>query len=524
MSDDTHSPSTVPLAGSGRAPRPDARVGGGVAPGSRVEATIVLRRRAELDVGALPAPLSREQLASQYGASDDDVAALTSWARSAGLTVESVDQGSRRIRVAGDIETVARAFGTDLRQAELDGVSYRQRTGDLHVPAELADVVVAVLGVDDRPQARSRAIAVPRAEVSTSYTPPQLAKIYAMPDGADGTGQHISIIELGGGYADDELATYFASIGVPAPTVTSVGVDGGRNVPGGDPNGADGEVLLDIEVAGGIAPGATITVYFAPNTDAGFLDAVSQAAHADPTPTAISISWGQSEDDWTSQARTALDAAMADAGALGASVTVAAGDDGSADRTTDGAVHVEFPASSPHALACGGTTLTADPATGEVSSETVWGGTANGGATGGGVSAAFALPSWQQTAGIPARSGTSSTGRGVPDVSAAADPRTGYEVLVDGNRTVIGGTSAVAPLWAALLCRLAQALGKPLGLAQAALYAGVADGAVAPGFRDIVTGNNGAYTAAPGWDACTGLGVPDGQALLTALSRSTTTV
>jgi kumamolisin len=272
-------------------------------------------------------------------------------------------------------------------------------------------------------------------------------------------------------------------------------------------------VLLDIEVAGALAPGADIVVYFAPNSDAGFLDAVSQAAHADPTPTAISISWGQSEDGWTGQALQAFDQAMADAATLGVTVTAAAGDDGSADRVSDGNAHVDFPASSPHVLGCGGTKLVADTTSGTATSETVWNNGAGNGATGGGVSDIFALPTWQQAVGVPAAS-VPGTGRGVPDVAADADPSTGYRVRVDGRDVVIGGTSAVAPLWAALVARLAQKAGQPFGLLQPLIYAGVEAGAVAPGFRDITDGDNGAYAAGPGWDACTGLGVPDGQTLV----------
>jgi kumamolisin len=297
--------------------------------------------------------------------------------------------------------------------------------------------------------------------------------------------------------------------------VTWVGVDGATNVPGQDPNGADGEVLLDIEVSGALAPGAHIIVYFAPNTDAGFIDAVTTAAHATPTPAAISISWGQSEDQWTSQALTAFDQALIDAAALGVSTTAAAGDDGSSDRVTDGRPHVDFPASSPHALACGGTRLTADASTATVQSETVWNNGPGNGATGGGVSDVFPRPSWQANVGVP--SSAQASGRGVPDVAADADPQTGYRILVDGQEIVIGGTSAVAPLWAALIARLVQATGAPLGLAQPKLYDAITAGQVAPGFRDITSGNNGAYAAGPGWDACTGLGVPNGTALLSAL-------
>ena len=196
---------------------------------------------------------------------------------------------------------------------------------------------------------------------------------------------------------------------------------------------------------------------------------------------------------------------------------VASGDNGSGDGVTDGQPHVDFPASSPHALACGGTSLQADPATGVISSETAWNDGPNGGATGGGVSDVFALPAWQADAGVP-KTASGSTGRGVPDVAGNADPATGYQVLVDGNSTVIGGTSAVAPLWSALICRLAQATGSRFGLIQQRLYAGVLPAQAAPGFQDITSGSNGAYSAGPGWDACTGLGSPNGSALLTRLS------
>jgi len=425
-------------------------------------------------------------------------------------------------------------FGTSLeavtsQDSTGDEVSHRHRVGGLSVPAPLDGVVTAVLGLDDRPQASPR-FRTAAASISTSYTPPQLGAVYRFPAGTDGHGQTLAIIELGGGFAQRELDTYFASLGVAGPSVRAVRVDGASNKPGADPNGADGEVLLDIEVAGALAPGASIVVYFAPNTDAGFLDALSEAAHATATPVAISISWGQSEDAWTQQARTAFDDALTDAAALGVTVTVAAGDDGSTDRVTDGKSHVDFPASSPHALACGGTRLVADPATGTVASETVWNDGVGRGATGGGVSATFALPSWQTGVGVPRRAATTGSGtrrqsaaagRGVPDVAGVADPQTGYRVRVDGKDLVIGGTSAVAPLWAALVARLAQATGRRFGLLQLALYHAVTPGQVPPGFRDVTSGSNGAFSAGKGWDPCTGLGVPDGTALLAALEAGT---
>ena len=492
-----------------------------VAASTPLQVTVVLRRRQPLPE-PLPSVLSRAELRDRYGADPADIATVTSAVEAAGARVAAVDAGSRRMSISGPAAALEGLFGTSLSVVRAPHpsaggpVEFRQREGALSVPTGLAHIVTAILGLDDRPQARSRVQIAEAAAVSVSYTPVDLGKVYRFPAGTDGSGQTVAIIELGGGFAQSDLDAYFGGLGLTSPTVRAVGVDRAQNVPGNDPSGADGEVLLDIEVVGGLAPAADIVVYFAPNTDAGFLDAVSTAAHADPVPAAISISWGQSEDDWTQQARNAMDAAFADAAAMGVTVTAAAGDDGSTDRATDSQAHCDFPASSPHVLACGGTSLRADPTDGSVSSETVWNNGSGRGATGGGISSSFPLPSWQTGAGVPT-SGSTGGGRGVPDVSADADPRTGYQVLVDGSRQIIGGTSAVAPLWSALAARLAQALGRPLGLLQPQLYAGIHAGAPQPGFRDITAGNNGAFVAGPGWDACTGLGVPDGEALLLVL-------
>ncbi|MBV9180611.1 MAG: peptidase S53, partial [Acidobacteria bacterium] len=148
-----------------------------------------------------------------------------------------------------------------------------------------------------------------------------------------------------------------------------------------------------------------------------------------------------------------------------------------------------------------------------IASEQAWNElSSNEGATGGGVSEVFALPNYQQNANIPAAPNGFS-GRGVPDVAADADPQSGYSVLVDGNATVIGGTSAVAPLWAGLLARINQGLGKNVGHLNPLLYSSSGEST----FHDITAGSNGEYAARPGWDACTGLGTPDGNALYLAL-------
>ncbi len=500
----------VPLPGSERSPLHAGADAGPVDASERAELTLVLRRRAP----------------GELGAADEDVERVRTVLSGLGLSITSVHTASRRVMVAGTIGELAEAFGTSVRLAQTGGVTHRYREGALYLPESLDGIVEAVLGLDNRPQARPRfrpaaagAAGSPgpaAAAQPTSYSPDRVASIYQFPAGSDGSGQIVAVLEFGGGFSTSDLSAYFGGLGIPVPSISAVSVDNADNQPGSDPQGADVEVALDIDVIGAAAPGATQLVYFAPNTDRGFVDAVSDAAHATPTPVAISISWGQSEDQWTAQGRTALDNAIADACALGVTVTVAAGDSGSSDGVSDGSAHCDFPASSPNALACGGTRLEA-AADGSITSETVWNDGAGGGAGGGGVSDVYPVPDWQSTAGVPASAADGGGGRGVPDVAGNADPQTGYQLMADGKAQVVGGTSAVAPLWAALIARLAQATGTRFGLIQPTLYAGITPGTGVPGFNDIVSGNNGAYSAGPGWDACTGLGSPSGPALLTRL-------
>jgi kumamolisin len=558
MPDD--SGSLVQLAGSERGSLPDVTDTAPLNLHERAEVTIVLRRRAELPAEIVEGPtvLSHAELAGGYGADPADVDLVSRELTSRGLEVTAVHPTTRRVKVAGSLGDLSGAFGTTLRQVSSPApsgrgrVTHRYREGPLYVPAALADVVTAVLGLDTRPQARPHfrvrgeagagGPAPAAAAQGTSFPPNQVARLYDFPAGTTGAGQTVAVIELGGGFTTSDLDAYFASLSIPVPSITAASVDGAANNPA-DTSGASVEVNLDIDVIGAAAPGAAQVVYFAPNNgDQGFVDAISDAAGASPAPIAISISWGQSEDSWTAQGRSAMNAAMSDAAALGITVCVAAGDNGSSDGVTDGQVHVDFPASSPYALACGGTKLLADAAAGTISSEVVWNELAAGeGAGGGGISDQFAQPAWQSNAGVGARAasqpgttataGSAATGgssggasggpwRGVPDVAGNADPVTGYQMYSGGKAQVVGGTSAVAPLWAALIARLAQATGTRFGLLQPLLYAGVSPGADVPGLRDITSGNNGAYTAGPGWDACSGLGSPDGTALLNRLRGS----
>lgn len=512
-------PDRVPVPGSERLPLPDARDAGAPDPNERITISVVVRPRAPVphtvtDTGSssVSPPIDRAEFAAAHGADPTDLERIREFAHASDLTVEEASAARRTVVLNGTIAAMGAAFGTELRRyAHPDGI-YRGRTGPLLVPAEIAPIVQGVFGLDDRPQARTHYRI--RAGAGVSYTPLQLAHLYDFPVGLDGAGQCIAIIELGGGYRPDDLGAYFGALGLPVPSVEVVSVDQGQNQPTGSPNSADGEVALDIEIAGALAPGARLAVYFAPNTDRGFLDAITTAIHDTARqPTVLSISWGGPESSWTAQATQAMDQAFQDAVALGLTVCCASGDRGSSDGVTDGQAHVDFPASSPHVLACGGTRL--DSAGGAITAEVVW--NDGNGASGGGVSGVFAQPAWQAGRNVPAPAPGGVQGRGIPDVAGNADPATGYSVQVDGQQLVFGGTSAVAPLWAGLIARLGQQTrqaGRPLGYLAPLLYALPSSSS---GFHDITQGTNGDYAAGPGWDPCTGLGSPDGTQLLDLL-------
>ena len=500
----------VPLKGSERKSPPGATVLGPADPAELLTLSLYLKPRETPPDGQR---LGRTEFAGRFGARSGDIDRIRTYATDHGLVVADVDPARRLVRLAGTVEAHTEAFRTKLERFSTPAGEHRGRVGTLSVGDDIVDLVHGVFGLDDRPQARPQFRPAKTKATGSSFTPLQIGALYGFPAG-DGAGETIALVELGGGFVQSDLATYFKELGVSAPTVTAVPVDSGRNTPTQNANGPDGEVQLDIEVAGALAPGAQIAVYFAPNTDQGFIDAVTQAVH-DQTlkPSVVSISWGGPESSWTQSAAQTMDQAFQDAAALGVTICVASGDNGSSDGATDGLAHVDFPASSPNVLGCGGTRLTAGSGGATIAAETVWNDGAQGGAGGGGISALFPVPVYQNGLALPpsANSGAG-PGRGVPDVCGNADPESGYQVMVDGKSLVIGGTSAVAPLWAALIARLNASLGQPVGFLNPRLYAHAA------ACRDIVNGNNGAYSAGPGWDACTGLGSPDGGKIRAALS------
>lgn len=521
-----------------RAVRGATRIGP-ARPDERIEVTIHVRRKKPLSASAvdghdLPARrtyLTHSQLDAAHGADPADIAKVEAFARQSGLSVVDSSAARRSIILSGTVAEFSKAFNVVLEEWHHASGSYRGRTGAVRIPSYLEGIVSGVFGLDNRPFAKPhfrRFKGQTNSAQFNGYPATQVAKFYNFPTGVDGTGQVIGIVELGGGYRAQDLAAYFKQIGLPAPHVTAVPVDKGRNAPS-NVESADAEVMLDIEVAASIAPGANIVVYFAAGaSDRDFLDAITEAVHDEVNnPSVISISWGGPEASATASFQSEFDQVLQSAAALGITVTVASGDSGAADEGPnewDNLTHADFPASSPFALACGATTIRVSGE--QIAAESVWNQHAadtqedSFGSSGGGISDFFPVPSYQSAIQLPVDVSTGKIGRGVPDVSGNGDPASGYLVRVDGQEFPIGGTSAVAPIWAGLIALVNQKLERRAGFINPLLYAN------ASAFRDITVGDNKVgspplgYSAAPGWDACTGLGSPDGVKLLAVLGGS----
>ncbi len=423
----------VPLKGSERVVVPGAKAIGTANPDQLLQVTVLLRSRAQAEdakTGNTKATtgeraavetlqkqrseerqhLTREKFLEQRGALEEDARRVEEFAQEYGLSIVETSLAKGSVKLAGSVASFDRAFDVELVNYEHPDGSYRGRTGPVHIPTELDGIVTAVLGLDNRPQARPHfrthkpAITAHASaqQPAGTFTPLQVAQAYDFPGSTDGAGQSIAIIELGGGFRSRDVKRYFrTTLNMTPPKVVAISVDGGHNSPTGDPSGDDGEVMLDIEVAGAVAPKSTLAVYFAPNTDQGFYDAIAAAIHDTRyNPSVISISWGGPESTWSQQSLNEFNTLLEDAATLGVSVCVASGDHGSTDGLSDGLQHVDFPASSPYALACGGTKLTT--AGGKYASEGVWNEEAiQEGSTGGGISEFR----WTRTAGCGRRRG-----------------------------------------------------------------------------------------------------------------------
>ena len=498
----------VPVAGSARALDPQATFLTPVAAGERIAVTVRLKPGTPIPDGYTGE--SREAFEREHGARPADIDGITAFAKQYGLEVGSVDAAARSIALSGSAAQMEAAFGVQLGHYHDAAQTFRGRSGEITVPAAAGAAIEGVFGLDDRVASRSHLVAAPAGTALTSYTPLQLAKAYDFPAG-DGTGEHVGVISLGGRYDDRVQAAYCARAGVPHAPFHVVNVDGGAADPSAP--GPTGENMLDTEMIGTLVPNADKTIYIAPNTDRGFIDAVATALHDPHHNTVLSISWGAPEEAYTPQAIAAFNSLFKEARAMGVNVFSAAGDNGATDGIPDGQLHADFPSSSPSVIAAGGTKL-ATNADGSIKRETVWNELrSHQGATGGGISAVNRRPPDQRSLEID--------GRGTPDISADADPKTGIDILIPmgvrGRAALgsVGGTSAVAPLYAALDARLEENLGAAAGDLHKALYA-----APAGDFHDITVGNNGGYDAKPGWDPASGRGSVDGAKLLATLESA----
>lgn len=549
---------TVEIPGSKKLPLPNAKITSAMLPTERFEVTIRLRPRQKTPKGTAKVRTSIEknkilthaEYEALYGADPEDLQKVIRFAKSQNLAVVRQSVAQRSVIVSGTVADFEKAFGVKLHVYEYPQGTYRGRTGKINIPMTLGPIVKAVLGLDNRPVARPhvqlKRASVPAAAGARAFYPSEVARVYGFPDDTRGAGQCIGIIELGGGYRPTDLQNYFKKIGIAMPTVIPVSVDGATNAPFGSSSGADGEVALDIQIAGTIAPAAKIVVYFAPNDRSGraFLDALSAAIH-DTThnPSVISISWGGPESLVPSQSGFQLQfhQELEAAAKLGITVCTSVGDNGAADvgpLAWKGKAQVDFPASSPYVLSCGGTRLITSK--GAIQSETVWNqGYADTspaaladdpdgsfGATGGGVSGAFKRPKYQKAAKVTRSLNPAGfKGRGVPDVAGCSDPATGYHVLVNGTMEQYGGTSAAAPLWAGFIALLNQKLGRRVGFVNPKLYVLARTRKV---FRDVISGSNRVtyktfvkvgYDARAKWDSCSGLGSPDGPLIAEFLAK-----
>lgn len=528
----------VPLPGSRRTLRPNSRAAGPINPSEIASLTVRVRSGGDpkalakkaYDLASTPLAqrqyLTHEELEKQNGASQDDLDKIEHFAQEHDLMVVHRSAAERSVVLKGKLGDLLAAFHADVQIYHHASGTYRGRKGEIMLPEELSKIVTGVFGFDTRPKHRaphrqkSAALSGPGGQNGVAAT--DFATRYKFPANLDGTGQTIAIIELGGGYRSSDLKLFFKEIGVTNPKISSVAVDHAGNHPT-TADSDDGEVMLDIEVAGAVAPKATFVVYFAPNNgDKGFLDAISAAVHdSQRKPSVISISWGGPEASTDQQGVDAFHELFAAAGALGITVCVASGDHGTADLDAghwDKQIHVDHPACDDLVLGCGGTQI-------DSGKDVVWNdGTpfdvnvsgGGGWASGGGISQIFAVPSYQMNAKLPVSIDSGKAGRGVPDIAMSA---TNYFTRVDTSEGASGGTSAVAPLMAALVARLNQAKKKNVGFLNPFLYANVAKGVV----LDVTSGTNAikntirGYEAGPGWDACTGLGTPDGTAILNNL-------
>jgi kumamolisin len=514
---------------------------GPTANADQLTVTLLLRRKAraskqpEIVAASAPRP-THDQFVEARGADQAEIDKVAAFAKSAGLQVLECDAARRSVVVRGSVAAVNKAFAVKLNDYQYERGKYRSHDGAVYLPSGVARYVQAVVGLTNRPvravhfsTARRRSPADPAN--TKPLTPQQVATLYGFPPG-DGSGQTIGLYEMAtqgpAGYAPSDIAGTMSALGgLPMPNLVDVSVDGVNNS-----GQSDGETGLDITVAAAIAPKATIAVYFTGGETQNIIHALQAMIHpasGQPTPTVISISYGWGPDDpgadsFSDSEFAQISSLFEDAVTNQITVLVSSGDSGARIEDPHQA-QTSYPASDPWVTACGGTTI--GNISGSSFDEYVWNDTGAGGpgATGGGISARFPIPAYQAAVTLPKRVGTGTTGRGIPDIAGNASENSGYPQVINGSEQPVGGTSAVAPLYAGLIARINANLGHSVGFLNPTLYQPPAstfsDIVGAPGPANNSLGQVTGYPAGPGWDACTGFGSVHGQALQNGLTAAT---
>lgn len=524
---------TIILDSSVASKIPDEAIVTSLAAESELSITIMVRRNsddynlqeyADSVIAGINPILSHDELKNRFGATDNDLDLVEQFVESYNLNVVRAYNRGANVIVSGTADNFNNAFNTVLKLVTLPDRSYHNYIGSLSIPEELNGIITHIIGLDDSIRL-IKSITKLETDVdltssAVSYvTPEKAATAYQWP-ATDGYGQCVAIVEFGGGFTTQNLNSTFAGYGLAVPTVTFVSVDNGIN----DPTSADSsEVMLDIAVVGGAVPKAKQVIYTAPNSIASFANCFNAAVNDTVNnPCVISCSWGTYEVSFGSY-RAGIDNVYQAAAILGIPVFAATGDYGSEYGSGAGTISVQYPGSSPYVTGCGGTTLNLDTNS-TIISEYTW----NQGTAGsaGGVSTIYSVPSYQT--GLSSKlypSGTVATlpKRGLPDIGGNADPASGYRFYYGTANTYAqsGGTSATAPLYAALVARLVALTGKRLGFLNNLFYANTNI------FNDITTGNNACplatgYSATTGWDACTGLGSINGQLFYKLIKNGST--
>lgn len=477
-------------------------------------------------------PLDRAAYRAHFTVSDEDIAAVLAFASANNLTLDQHFAPSASVHLSGTVKNINTAFGVTLQSVTDQERTYTSFNGSISVPIALSDVITGVSGLDDsalslRNASNPGRTVNPTNNITASFS--DSAKAYGVP-WPQGGGQTVAIIELGGGYTQQNLQSTFIANGIdgvtiPFPTVVSVTVDGPGNSPSTNDVGTNLEVVGDIAAVGCAAPNARIVVYFCRNNPQSIINAWNAVVHDTVNnPDIISYSWASSEQ-YLGATLPQLDAIIAAAVTQGITICAASGDYGAwpydpnspqtAQYSTYG--YITYPSGNPGVLSVGGSILQLNPTTGLYGNEYAWNQVTA--ASGGGVSKRFTVPTYQNS-GIfittnPNGTITGASGRAIPDVSAHADtsyPAYGYDVANnDANRRYrYGGTSMAAPLVAGMIAGLNSVVGGSLGAPQTFLYNNPARY-----INDITVGNSniqvggiysGGYESTEGWDAVTGLG------------------